>query len=126
MWARILVAVAYLAVRMLPPSVTVGLSDGVSVVLFFALPLLAGLLIGRWWAVPLATVEFVHLAVWGDGCAEEAARDSTVECDINWWPLLLVIYVPLEAGLIGAAVAVRKTVGALGRRHRREAPTPTI
>jgi hypothetical protein len=125
MWARILVAVAYLAVRMLPPSVTVGLSDGVSVVLFFALPLLAGLLIGRWWAVPLAGVQFVHLAVWGDGCAEEAARDPSVECDINWWPLLLVIYVPLEAGVIATAVAVRKTLGALGPRHHREAPSPT-
>jgi hypothetical protein len=72
----------------------------------------------------LAGIQVLSLAVWGDGCAAEAARDPSVECDINWWPLLIAIYVPIEAAFIALGVGLRKSGDTLRRRRVRMEDAP--
>jgi hypothetical protein len=122
----VLTAAVFLAFHLVPPSLRVDGGETVAGVVFFAAPVLAGVLIGRWWALALAIADLAALAIWGDGCAQEAAHDPTVECDINWWPLLLAIYVPLEGALIAIGVVMRNVaLGGLARRARRSAAQPT-
>ena len=78
-----------------------------SEVIFVVLPVLAGVLIGRLWAIGLPLLMLVSLAIFGDGCAAAAASNPSIECDINWWALLVVMYVPIAMFLVAFGVGAR-------------------
>jgi hypothetical protein len=109
MVVRLLAAVVYVAFFTLPLNLREPDNGQVMVIVFLAAPAVVGALIGRWWAVLLALVQVGSLMLWGDGynCAEEAARNPLVRCDIDWWGLTLGLYVPVQAVLIAAGWAVR-------------------
>jgi hypothetical protein len=92
------------------------MTDALSLVLWIGSGLLAGALIGRWWALALS-LGWAAVALLG--IAFNPCDDSQpgVECDVNWWALI-PFYVPITAATLVPGIVARKLAQSRRDGHR--------